>query len=93
MIDEGESCRECAVRELFEETNQKAERICFNGLMKFNLLNGKTEYGALYSAGILETGELTKNDANFEIAYWNGKDDFHNINEIDKTLLDYYKEP
>jgi ADP-ribose pyrophosphatase YjhB (NUDIX family) len=34
MIDEGESCRECAVRELFEETNQKAERICTERKLK-----------------------------------------------------------
>lgn len=93
MIDEGESCRDCAIRELNEETNQRPERINFNGLMKFNLHNGKTEYGALYSVRIRQIEEFSKNDEALEIAFWNGTDEFNNINEIDKKLLEYYKEP
>ena len=31
MIDEGETARECAVRELLEETNQMIEDLSFKG--------------------------------------------------------------
>ncbi|TBL67473.1 NUDIX domain-containing protein [Paenibacillus thalictri] len=92
IIDEGESCRECAIRELFEETNQRPANIYFNGLMKFNLHNGRTEYGALYSVSIEKIGKFTSNDEALEIAFWNGIDEFNNINEIDKKLLEYYKD-
>lgn len=93
MIEEGESCRDCAIRELLEETNQRPERITFNGLMKLNLHNGKTEYGALYSVRMMRIEEFLMNDEALEIVFWNGINDFTNINEIDKKLLEYYKEP
>lgn len=37
MIDKGETPRECAVRELYEETNQSVTQLKFKGLMKFKL--------------------------------------------------------
>ncbi|MNP43058.1 NUDIX domain protein [compost metagenome] len=93
MIDKGESCRECAVRELFEETNQQPGAIVFNGLMKFNLHTGKTEYGALYSVRLDQVTEFTENNEAVRITFWNGIDEFSNINAIDRKLLEFYKEP
>ncbi|MNC69950.1 NUDIX domain protein [compost metagenome] len=93
MIDEGESCRECAVRELFEETNQQPGAIVFNGLMKFKLHTGKTEYGALYSVRLEQVAEFTENNEAVRITFWNGIDEFININAIDRKLLEFYKEP
>lgn len=45
LLEKGESLRECAIRDMFEETNQTPGRIEFKGLMKFKLRTGKTEYG------------------------------------------------
>jgi 8-oxo-dGTP diphosphatase len=93
MIDEGESCRECAVRELQEETSQRPGSIAFNGLMKFNLHNGKTEYGALYSVRLNQIEEFTENNEAAQIAFWDGIEEFKNINAIDRKLLEFYIEP
>lgn len=93
MIDEGETCRECAIREMLEETNQTPSSIVFNGLMKFTLHNGNTEYGGLFSVRLKQLAEFTMNNEAVKIALWNGLDEFSNINEIDKKLLEYYKEP
>lgn len=93
MIDEGESCRECAIRELFEETNQQPGAILFNGLMKFRLHTGNIEYGALYSVRLEQVVEFAENNEAVRIAFWNKVEEFHQINVIDRKLLEFYKEP
>ena len=90
IIEKGETMRECAEREMFEETNQIAEEINFKGLMKFNLKNGKTEYGGLFSAYIKNERPFLNNDEAGKIVFWNGIDDIGYIDEIDKKLLEYY---
>ncbi|TCZ79327.1 NUDIX domain-containing protein [Paenibacillus albiflavus] len=92
IIENGETCRDCAIRELYEETNQKASTLTFNGLMKFNLHNGKTEYGALYSSRLEQINEFIRNDEAEQIVFWDETQELDNINEIDKKLLEYYKE-
>jgi 8-oxo-dGTP diphosphatase len=37
VIEQGENARECIIRELLEETNQKVADVEFKGLMKFDL--------------------------------------------------------
>jgi hypothetical protein len=46
----------------------------------------------LYSVRIRGIEEFTKNVEALEIVFWNGIDEFNNINEIDRKLLEYYKE-
>lgn len=90
ILEPGETLRECALREMLEETNQIPSRIEFKGLMKFILKNGKTEYGGLFSADIeIERPFIENNEAN-RIIFWNGTNDIGYINEIDKELLKYY---
>jgi len=90
ILEPGETLRECALREMLEETNQIPSRIEFKGLMKFILKNGKTEYGGLFSADIeIERPFIKNNEAN-RIIFWNGTNDIGYINEIDKELLKYY---
>jgi 8-oxo-dGTP diphosphatase len=86
----GETLRECAVREMLEETNQSPERIEFRGLMKFNLKNGKTEYGGLFSAEIDIERPFQENEEANKIIFWDGIKDIGYIDEIDKELLKYY---
>jgi 8-oxo-dGTP diphosphatase len=90
MIENGETMRECAVREMKEEANQIAEEIEFRGLMKFKLKDGKTEYGGLFSAKIETERPFVENGETNKIIYWNGEEDIGYINEIDKKLLEYY---
>ena len=90
LLETGETLRECALREMLEETNQIPQRIDFKGLMKFTLKNGKTEYGGLFSAFIdSERPFLENNEAN-RIIFWDEMENIGYINEIDKELLKYY---
>lgn len=90
ILEAGETLRECALREMLEETNQIPTKLHFRGLMKFILKNGNTEYGGLFSAAIdTERPFLENNEAN-SIIYWDGNQDIGYIDEIDKELLNYY---
>jgi len=62
ILEPGETLRECAIREMFEETNQSPVRIEFKGLMKFKLGTGKNEYGGLFIADIEEERPFQLNE-------------------------------
>ena len=90
IIENDETMRECAEREMLEETNQIAEDIKFIGLMKFKLKNGKTEYGGLFAGNISNERQFIKNDESEKIIFWNGIDNIGYIDEIDQKLMEYY---
>ncbi|WP_179107201.1 NUDIX domain-containing protein [Sediminibacillus massiliensis] len=91
MIDEGESPRECAIRELCEETNQIVSQLNFKGLMKFRLKpDDRFEYGALYSGEIKDLRPFQENEEAEQILFWDKKSDIGYIDEIDEKLLEYY---
>jgi len=67
VIEEGETAKECVIRELFEETNQTIDDVDFKGLMKFRLqpsFHGpeRTEYGVLYSGQLSRLEGFVEND-------------------------------
>ncbi|MGG3280039.1 NUDIX hydrolase [Paenibacillus solani] len=88
--ENGESLRECALRELLEETNQIPDRIEFKGLMKIKLKSRKIEYGGLYSSDINDERAFKINEEANKIVFWDGTDDIGYICEIDEELLKYY---
>lgn len=91
IIDEGETPRECAIRELQEETNQHVSQLNFKGLMKFQLKpDDRLEYGALYSGDIEDLKPFKENEEAEEIHFWDKKSKIGYIDEIDKKLLDYF---
>jgi 8-oxo-dGTP diphosphatase len=91
IIDEGESPRECAIRELFEETNQSIKKLSFKGLMKFQLKpDDRIEYGALYSGEIENLSVFSENEEAERILFWDRVNSIGYIDEIDEKLLEYY---
>lgn len=89
-IDENESPRECAIRELKEETNQELTRLDFKGIMEFQLKpDDRIEYGALFSGLLSEIREFKENDEIKEIIFWDRITEI-NIDEIDEKLLEYF---
>ncbi|MFD0679635.1 MULTISPECIES: NUDIX domain-containing protein [unclassified Paenibacillus] len=90
MLEEGESLRECALREMLEETNQIPDKIQFMGLMKFVLASGRTEYGGLYCAFIEKERPFEENAEAKEIVFWDQAAPIGYIDEIDQQLLNYY---
>ena len=47
-IEKGESARDAAERELFEETHQKSKNLEFRGLFKIMKPNGEIKYQAIF---------------------------------------------
>ncbi|MEK5058005.1 hypothetical protein BK126_06920 [Paenibacillus sp. FSL H7-0326] len=92
ILEEGETLRECALRELREETNQIPSRLFFLGLMRFSLHNGKTEYGGLFSAFITEPRPFEENEEAGDIVFWDEVSDIGYIDEIDQKLLSFYRD-
>lgn len=88
-IDPGETPRECAIRELREESCQIAANITLIGLMKFSFQpDGRKEYGALYRGEILDVKPFTPNPECKEIILWDLESDIGYIDEIDKKLIE-----
>lgn len=91
IIDEGETPRECAVRELFEETNQSIKQLFFKGLMKFQLKpDDRVEYGALYSGEVNNLNAFKENEEAEQIVFWDRVSNIGYIDEIDEKLLEFY---
>lgn len=91
IIDEYETPRECAARELFEETNQSIKQLTFKGLMKFQLKpDDRLEYGALFSGEISDAKPFKENEEAERIVFWDQQSDIGYITEIDERLLDFY---
>jgi 8-oxo-dGTP diphosphatase len=88
-IEPGETPRQCAIRELFEETNQVAENVRFCGVMKFRLQpDQRIEYGALYACELSEMKAFDANDEIARITLWDQHADIGYINEIDAKCLE-----
>ncbi|GIP41222.1 DNA mismatch repair protein MutT [Paenibacillus sp. J31TS4] len=94
IIEEGETARQCVIRELFEETNQKIDEVAFKGLMKFRLqpsFHGpeRTEYGVLFSGQLCQLDDFVENDEARAIILWDGISKIGQIDEIDKKLIEF----
>lgn len=94
VIEEGETARQCVIRELLEETNQTINDVVFKGLMKFHLqpsFHGpeRTEYGALFFGQLDKLGEFIENDEAKTITLWDGFSDIGQIAKIDKKLIEF----
>lgn len=91
IIEDGEHPKECAVRELAEETNQAAE-LQFKGIMKLRLKpDDHIEYGALYTCRIDEPTDFVPNSEVDRIVFWDLCSDIGIVDEIDRKLVDFYE--
>ncbi|MBN2581991.1 MAG: NUDIX hydrolase [Planctomycetes bacterium] len=89
IIDSEESPRQCAVRELAEESGQTVDNAEFRGLMKFKLRpDDRLEYGALYYARLEHRQRFTPNAEADRMVFWDLMTDIGNVAEIDRRLVD-----
>lgn len=89
-IEKGESARQAAIRELFEETHQKVENIEFKGLFKKKRPNGEIVYMAIFLCikdGIVPFVKKD-DDENDEIKLWNLKENIGYVDEIDLKIIE-----
>lgn len=88
-IENGESARETAIRELFEETHQKVDNIEFKVLVKKKRPNGEIVYDAIFLCVEDSIKQFIKNDEdeNDEIILWDLKEDIGYVDEIDTEII------
>ncbi|MFE6286593.1 NUDIX domain-containing protein [Streptomyces sp. NPDC057877] len=71
MIEPGETPRQAALRELSEETGQRADELSFAGYARFVLgVDGRTEYGALFTGSTASPGPCRANDEIADFTWW-----------------------
>lgn len=86
--EENESPKECAMRELFEETGQSVSDLEFKGLLKVkNLSNNNVKYNPVYLATVEKIHHFQPNNETSGIVWWDLMDDIGIVDEIDYTFL------
>jgi 8-oxo-dGTP diphosphatase len=88
---EGEETeKECAIRELYEETGQAVAELEFKGLLKLkNTTNGEIKYNPVFFSAIEQLQPFIENEETTEIKLWNTKEKIGYIDEMDLKILDY----
>ncbi len=94
-IEPGESARDCAIRELFEETGQRVDRLDFRAVLKYRSESenhpyyGITGYyyGTLYSGELPSPAPFRENEEISQITFWDGEKNIGYIDEIDRTVI------
>jgi len=89
-IEKGETARQAALRELLEETHQKADNVKFKGLFKKKRPNAEIVYTAIFFCEEDNIVPFVKNDAdeNIEIKLWDLKEDIGYVDEIDLKIIE-----
>ena len=73
MIDPGETAREAAVRELFEETGQRASETWLLGKLELTGESKAKSVGALYGCKVATLHSFTPNEEIAELFLWQGQ--------------------
>jgi 8-oxo-dGTP diphosphatase len=90
-IEEGESARDCVIRELREETGQVAEDVTLEGVTKLRAPTGHVQYGAFYSAQLPTLAPFRESEEIARIAFWDGIRDIGHIDEIDWAVINLFQ--
>lgn len=94
-IEAGESPRECAKRELYEETCQRvdSEDLLFKGLVKINnIQKDEIKYRAVYYIKTESISPFIDNDEMLRIKLWTPLDDMEDSDLIDLEIIKHYTE-
>ena len=88
-IEEGETAREAAIRELFEETHQKNVELKFKGLFKVEDAKGKIKYQAIFVCYQAELQPFIHNDNDEmnEIRLWDMHEDIGYVDQCDVKIV------
>ncbi|MCG3088863.1 NUDIX domain-containing protein [Sporosarcina cyprini] len=86
-----ETARDCAIRELYEETGQRVTEMQFKGLMKVkNLATETLKYNPVYFTSINQLQPFQKNAETSKIILWDGEEDIGYVDEVDLKLLNWF---
>lgn len=85
-----ETPKECAIRELYEETGQVVTDLNFIGLLKVkNKMNGIMKFNPVYSTSIEKLQPFKENEETTEIKLWDLNEEIGYIDEVDLKIFDY----
>jgi 8-oxo-dGTP diphosphatase len=87
FIEQGESAKECAIRECKEESNQKIEELTFIGLAKYEKMDA-----VIYYSQLLEKQIFVENNEIEKIMWWNPGDEINdNVEKDSIKFIEIYK--
>ena len=87
-----ETPKDCAIRELYEETGQRVLNMEFKGLLKVkNVVNGVIKYNPIYFTTLEKLQPFRKNNETLEIRLWDLEEKFGHIDEVDLKIFDFLK--
>lgn len=87
LTDPGESPRECALRELREEANQRPRDLRFEGLMLVRTPDRRRVYSALYSCAIDDPAPFLPNEEIERMLLWDTTSDIGYVEEISLAMI------
>ncbi len=94
-IEEGETLRECAKRELYEETCQDVnlEDLVFKGLVKiFHKQKNEIRFRGVFYSKTNSISSFTKNYEISSIMMWSPKDKMKNYDVVDFEIINRFRE-
>lgn len=82
VIETCESPRECAVRELMEESGQASQELDFAGIAKIQMKDSTITFATIYSCHLQAIQSFHANDEIGMIVFWDFSTDIGYIDEI-----------
>lgn len=90
--EQNETPKQCAKRELFEETGQKVADLQFIGLLQSKHAHtGALKYNPVYFAEMNKLQPFIENDEIVEIQLWDASTPLDHFDPLDRKILDYIK--
>ena len=90
--EQDETPKQCAMRELYEETGQVVENLQFIGLLQSKHMQTETlKFNPVYFAEMKNLQPFIENDEILEIQLWDTSKRIENFDPVDKKILDYIK--
>ncbi|WP_083573615.1 NUDIX hydrolase [Rossellomorea aquimaris] len=85
-----ETAKECAARELYEETGQVVSDLQFSGLLKSkNIKTGEVKYNPVYVTALEKLQPFIENEETSEIRLWDLKEEIGDLDMVDIRILDF----
>ena len=88
--EQGETPKECAIRELYEETGQQVMDLQFKRLLKVkHIATGEIKYNPIYFAAVEKIQPFIENEETSAIMLWDLHEDIGVMDPVDVKVFEY----